>query len=218
MSSYDCFIFDFDGTLADSRLNITNSFNYALKVHKFKPILSKLISPLIGKLNLEEMFRKFYPRLSQKEIEKLRDSFRIYQKRNASQEITLYNGVLETMKALRLKRKQLAIVTTKHINQIEYILRIFTIYNYFEVVFGSGMMEFAKPQKECFDYVSQHLKTPVLKDNFLMIGDSNVDCEFARNSQITMAGVSWGIDSPAALKKAGANYIINNISELLKFT
>jgi HAD superfamily hydrolase (TIGR01549 family) len=169
-------------------------------------------------LNIEETFKKFYPELSQKKLKRLIDTFRKYQKRNAHKEITLYDGVLETIKTLRIRKKQLAIVTTKHINQIEHILRVFKIYNYFDVVFGRGMMEFTKPQSECFDYVFQHLKTPVLKDNFLMIGDSNVDCEFSHNSQITMMGVSWGTDSPTTLKRAGAKYILNNISDLLKFT
>lgn len=217
MHSYNCFIFDFDGTLADSRLNITNSFNYALKVHKFKLISPKLIYPLIGKLDIEETFKKFYPGLSQKKLKRLINSFRIYQKRNAHKEITLYDGVLETIKTLHARKKQLAIVTTKHINQIEHILRVFKIYDYFDVIFGRGTMEFAKPQRECFDYVFQHLKIPVSKDNFLMIGDSNVDCEFSHNSQITMMGVSWGVDSPTALKEAGAKDIINNISDLLRF-
>jgi len=217
MHSYDCFIFDFDGTLADSRLNIVNSFNHALKVYRLKSILPQLIYPLIGKLNIEEMFRKFYPQLSQKKMEKLIHSFRTYQKRNAHKEIALYDGVLRTIKALRIRKKQLTIVTTKHINQIEHILRIFTIYDYFDVVFGFGMMEFTKPQKECFDYISQHLRTPILKNKFIMVGDSNIDCEFAHNSQIAMVGVSWGIDSPAALKTAGAKYIINDISDLLLF-
>lgn len=51
-----------------------------------------------------------------------------------------------------------------------------------------------------------------------MIGDSIVDCQFAYNSEIDMIGVSWGIDNPSVLKKSGAKYIINNISELIKFS
>lgn len=217
VKKFDCFIFDFDGTLVDSRLNIANSFNYALKINKFKQISPKLIYPLIGKLTIEETFKKFYPQLSQYEIETLVKSFRNYQKIHAIDEIIFFDGVIETIKKLRNNKKQIAIVTTKNINQLKHILKVFKIDNLFDVVFGSGINNFKKPQKECLDYITKNLKSPIQKNKILMIGDSIIDCEFANNCQIDIAAVSWGIDSVDILKKAGAKYIINRISELINF-
>lgn len=83
---------------------------------------------------------------------------------------------------------------------------------------GESLADVRKKVKKFLkEVISQHLKTPTLKDNFLIIGDSNVDCEFSHNSQITMLGVSWDVGSPTALKEAGAKYIINNICDLLRF-
>jgi phosphoglycolate phosphatase len=218
MIKYDCFIFDFDGTLADSRLNITNSFNRALKLYNLKPISPELIYPLIGKLNIEETFKKFYPYFSLEKIKKLTKSFKIYQRKNSLKEIFLFDGVFETLKTLQKKRKKLVILTTKQIDQIIYILNRFKIKSFFDIIIGEGFLEFKKPQKECFDYINKNIKKTIPKSNFVMIGDSIVDCQFAYNSEIDMIGVSWGIDNPSVLKKSGAKYIINNISELIKFS
>jgi|GEM_PF-1822935 len=218
MPTYDCFIFDFDGTLADSRLNIVNSFNRALNLYHAKPISPELIHPLIGKLNIEETFKKFYPYFSSEKIKKLAKSFRIYQKKHISKEIFLFDGVFETLKTLQKKRKKLVILTTKHIDQIIFILNKFKIKSFFDIIIGEGLLEFKKPQRQCFDYITKNLKKSIPKTNFVVVGDSIVDCQFAHNSEIDMIGVSWGIDHPSILKKLGAKYIINNISELLKFS
>lgn len=217
MKKYNCFIFDFDGTLADSRLNIANSFNYALALQRLKPISNNLIYPLIGKLNIKDTFINFYPHLSRETLEKSVQDFREYQKEHASYEVKLFHNVTNTLIQLYKKRKYLVIATTKQVKQINYILEVFRINKLFHIVFGLGLKEYTKPQKECFDYIISHIKTRLSKDECVMIGDSSVDCEFAKNAQIDMIGVSYGIDSPKNLKTGGARRIIDSFPELLMF-
>lgn len=217
MKTYDCFIFDFDGTLADSRINIANSVTYALERQNLRPVPRDRIYPLIGKCNLPDTFRFFYKDITDEQIEVLLKDFRLYQKEHAQEEVLLFKGVRETLEAMRERGKFLAILTTKHIDQVGHILKTLGIDKNFSVVFGGGIIPQEKPSRECFDYVVAHLPQPKNNRKYVMIGDSTVDCEMARNAQIDMIGVSHGTDLPETLFSSGALYVCNKMSEILQF-
>ncbi len=217
MKTYDCFIFDFDGTLADSRINIANSVAYALKRQNIPLVSSDRIYPLIGKYNLPDTFKFFYNDLTDRQQEALLKDFRLYQKEHAHKEVLLFEGVKETLGTLQNQGKYLAILTTKHINQVSYILQVLCIDKNFAVVFGGGIIAQEKPSRECFDYIIDHLPVSMSGQKCVMIGDSTVDCETARNAHIDMIGVSHGTDLPETLLSSGALHVCEKFSEILRF-
>src|SRR5260221_3807566 len=127
MNIYELFIFDFDGTIADSRFHIENSINLALLEKGLQKISSEKIYPTIGKLSIQEAFTEFYPKLSIKDINQLTDSFRNYLVINAKNDLILFPGVKETLIKLKKKNKVLVILTTKSTKSINEILDIFQL-------------------------------------------------------------------------------------------
>ncbi len=217
-SKYDLFIFDFDGTLADSRLNIINSLNFALNTQGLSPIEGKRITPLIGKMSLDNTFLYFYPELKTVQIEKLLEEFRIYQREHAHEELVFFPEVLSTLEKLYKQKKMLAILTTKHISQITYILKLFKIDHFFDVVLGEGVISQRKPASECVGYILSSLSVPLDKSKVVMIGDSSVDVLSAQNGGIDMIAVGHGTDSLESLKEMGAIFTVNTFSEILQYT
>ena len=60
-----------------------------------------------------------------------------------------------------------------------------------------------------FEYISV--------ENFLFVGDSDVDIETGIASGMKTAGVTWGFRGEQELREAGADIIINTPQELLNY-
>lgn len=216
--SFSHFIFDFDGTLADSRLNIANSFNFALKERNLATIEDALIHPLIGKKNLEQMFILFYPELSENLVADLIALFREYQSSHAVEEIMLFPDVKETLTSLKLAGAELAILTTKNTKQISNIADQLGIYSLFNIIYGTGLPYGEKPEGRCVDYLLTQFSSEPQKQRVVMIGDSSVDAETAKNGGIDFLGVPYGTDDPQQLLEIGAIGILDPFSKLVEWS
>ncbi|MEO8581810.1 MAG: HAD family hydrolase [Patescibacteria group bacterium] len=213
--TYELFIFDFDGTLANSKLNIANSLNFALTIHGLEKVASEKIFPLIGKMSLDETFLFFYPELKKSTVTELLKDFRKYQKENIEKELVFFPEVLSTLQELSDQKKSLAILTTKHIDSISYILKVFNIERLFDVILGEGLITERKPARQCVEYVLSSVS--INKSNAVMIGDSEVDVLTALNGGIDMIAVGHGTDSLDFLKEKGSTFSVNSFSEVLEF-
>lgn len=216
LTGYKCYIFDFDGTLIDSRNNISNSLNTALAAHGLSTIDTKAIIPFIGKRNIEQTLFYFYPDIGKNRKESIIELFRSTQKLNAHKELKLFPHVKSALKELLHQEKKLVIVSTKNINQLIYILKLFDIHDLFHLILGedeSTPSSFRKPESGRFKEVQKEFS--FLKSEYLMVGDTVIDCKFAINCGIDMCGVSFGIDSPRVLKASGAKIIIHSFQELV---
>ena len=127
---FDLFIFDFDGTIADSRLNIFNSFNHAIKLYDLPKITKEKFYPTIGKFSINETFTFFYPDLSLDKIETLVKKYRENLLKNSKKEITLYPKVKETLNKINSKNKKAAILTTKNVEIMRKILKDLELIKY----------------------------------------------------------------------------------------
>jgi phosphoglycolate phosphatase len=218
MKKYSYFIFDFDNTLADSRVNISNSLNHALSTHKLPIVPAEHIWPLIGKKNIEDTFLHFYPTMAQETLTTCTESFRAYQKKYAAQELVIFPGVEDTLKKLYDQNKGLAILTTKNHGQITQILQDLPFGAYFETVFGSGLIDEVKPAKECVEYILANSNMKTTKQDCVMVGDSEPDVTTARNAGIDIIGVSYGTDGREKMASLGVTTILDSFSELVSFS
>lgn len=215
---YDLFIFDFDGTLADSRKNIANSLNFAFQEQGLKSVPAKKVFPLIGKVSIEQTFTFFYPGLRAEDIQKLTSVFRTYQRNHLRTELVLYPGVVDTLEQLKKHKKKLAILTTKHIDQIRFILHSCSLDGFFDVVYGDGLLSVHKPDKQCVEYIWAGIEPAVVPDRTVMVGDSSVDALTARNAGIGMIGVGYGIDGKKALLAQGVANVVDRFADIVRFS
>lgn len=215
MRRYKLFIFDFDGTLVDSRQHISKSVNYALIKNRYQEVDPLLIYPTIGKVPIEEAFSLLKPAIPKQEIEKLTEDFRSYLLESAAKELIFFPGVEKTLKKLNELDRKLAILTTKKASSINKILKSLKIDHLFEIVYGGGMPGGEKPYKGCILYIAHKLNIPL--DEIVMVGDTSVDSLSASNSGVDSIGVLYGIDGKKILR-ADFTHTIPNFIDLLNFT
>ena len=216
-SSFDLFVFDFDGTLGDSKINIANSMNFALKQSGYEPVDPIKIYPMIGKLILADMFTTCYPEIGDAQLSDMLSLFRAYQREHLISELTLFPQAQETLETLKDNDKHLAILTSKHIGQMQYTLEAFNLTQFFDVVVGDGSLNQKKPHRSCVDHIWKTISHPISAERTVMIGDSEVDVQMAKNAGITMIAVGHGVDSAETLIDLGAEVAVQTLSQLLEF-
>jgi phosphoglycolate phosphatase len=215
LHDYKVYIFDFDGTLADSRINIANSLNSAFTLYGYARVPNRKIYPLIGKQTLEEHFVEFYPHMPQTIFPKLIDEFRTHQLVFLTKELQLFPHVVEVLNELKRRDKSLAILTTKGTAQVTAVLELLGIKHLFGFIYGRDLLFGRKPEGRCVDYILSQLAPDVKKKDVVMVGDTRIDAQTAMNSGVDMIGVGFGIGSRKELLSAGAISIINSFQELV---
>lgn len=214
---FEYILFDLDGTLTDPKIGITSSVQYALRAFGIdEPNLDKL-EPLIGP-PLADSFMEFYgftPEQANQAIEKYRERFDgqgIY-------ENEMYEGIDKMLFALKENKKILAIASSKPTPLVLRVLEHFDIKQYFDYIVGSEL-DGRRSKKEEVVAEALRLMLPASfdvqekKERVAMVGDRKFDIEGAKAFGLTSVGVSFGYASEGELEAAGADYIVDTVSEL----
>jgi phosphoglycolate phosphatase len=207
-------IFDFDGTLGDTRRNIVTTMQMAIKEMQLPSRTETECASTIG-LPLAGCFRTLFPDIQEKLISRCAETYRRIFNENL-QKITpeAFPGVVKTLKALKEKGFALTIASSRSRNSLTELTRDMGIADYISYLIGADDVKEAKPRPE-----------PVLKtltamhfdaSETLVVGDMAVDILMGANAGTKTCGVTWGNGSKEELKEAGANFIIERMEELIE--
>jgi HAD superfamily hydrolase (TIGR01662 family) len=196
-------IFDLDGVLINSKLNMYYSWNNTKKIHAIKKSFKSYFS------NVGMPFEKILQKLK---IRKYQDLiFKTYKKEslNHFNKIKLYKDVSLTLKNLKLKKHKLAIVTSKDLGRTKKIVKKFNLK--FDVICSPMKNLRGKPYPDQLNYVIKKLKYD--KKNTFYIGDMMVDYKAAKNAKIQFIFAKYGYGKDFKLY----NKKIQNFCEVYKF-
>lgn len=195
-------IFDLDGTLLNTSLDLNICMNKALALNKLPPITLEQTKKFIGngaRLYAERAVGNRTD-LTDKVLE---DYNRIYDSCK-SENTTLYPGVGEMLKKLKAQGVKIAIVSNKPQSSTDEVYKnLLKEYN-FDFVYGHRDNFNHKPSPDCVNYVLDLLK--IDREDAVYVGDSEVDAQTAKNCGIDFVGVLWGYRSKSVIKKAGGKY------------
>lgn len=185
--TYRLLIFDLDGTLVDSRQSIKSALrDTALEMGiSEEEFLSRDL--YIG-IPLSDILRS----LGMTDIEKARALYRSHYYHYITMEKP-FPGIEDLLKKLH-KRFLLALATNKAFEGTRATLQNTGLFDYFDVI-ESIDKGIPKPDRDTFDRISSFYKkqgTILKPEECLMVGDSPIDIEFARNAGIDSAFVRWG--------------------------
>ena len=206
-------IFDLDGTLLNSLADLGNSVNRVL-THFNKEIYPlSTYNTFVG-----NGVYKLVQRAFGEDFEALDTAFELFLKdyeANCDVDSKLYEGVHELLKSLNDKNIPIAISTNKAQNLTDKLVKHYMGDIEFVDVIGDRFDDLKKPNPH---YPLQIMDKMNLKpENILFVGDSDVDMMTAKSAGFKAVGVSWGFRSTEELERSGANEIITNASEVLKF-
>ena len=207
-------IFDFDGTLADTKENIILTFQMTMKELGVEIKSRQECAATIG-LTLEDAFKVLYPGMAAEKYILLRDTYRRIFKENRKILIPgLFPEVMETLEELRRRGYLMSIASSRQSPSLHSFLEDMKIAHLFEYAVGGDNVEHPKPAPDAVLQILRHYNLSA--EEAFVVGDMPFDINMATNAGVKSCGVTWGNADAAQLKESGANYIIDKMSQLLE--
>jgi beta-phosphoglucomutase len=204
-------IFDWDGTLADTRQVVVASFQKALSaVHC--TISDEFIERLIGVGSAEtfrEILRASETSFGEELIESLVEK-KIQNEIKMSGSVKLFAGVMDLLEALQGKVK-LGLASMNDRAVINHMLKMTDIQRFFDVVVTAGDITKPKPNPEIFLKCALNLKSK--PDKCVVFEDSIFGVEAAKTAEMGCIAVLTGVYSRRELKKAKPDLIVDSLEE-----
>ncbi|MBQ2141705.1 MAG: HAD-IA family hydrolase [Alistipes sp.] len=207
-------IFDFDGTLCDTRSNIIIAFRATMEHLGLEMRDEETCGATIG-LTLRDGFKSMYPDFDDAKIDYCVETYRqIFAERRKELMPDLFPGVKETLEALRKRGYRMTIATSRLTDSLMLFMRHHGIDHYFEYAVGSDSVTHHKPHPE------PALKTlaalNITPSEAIMVGDMPVDIAMAHNAGIRAIGVDYGNATREELEAAEADWIVDSITKILE--
>ena len=218
-------LLDLDGTLTDSSEGITKSVQYALEkmgiTENDMAVLKRYIGP-----PLNESFTRFHG-LSDEDSLKAVAYYRERYADTGLYENKLFDGIKEFLAGLKKEGYIVALATCKPEIYVPTILKHFDIEQYFDVAVGSELEGGKRRHKDDVieEVISQIIKLKDIpatdiydvKADAIMIGDRKDVVLGAKDAGIESIGLRYGFAEADELENAGADYILENVEDILPF-
>jgi len=209
MKNIELIIFDLDGTLIDSKLDLANAVNHSLQTLGLPGIENEKVYGFIG----DGLWKLIERSLGAGNADKLENAvrlFREYYGRHLLDNTKLYPGVENTL--ARFKGKKKAVVTNKPEGFSRDILEGLKILEHFNLVYGGDTFNRHKPDPHCLLCAMRELGAEVSR--VVMVGDGRNDILAAKAASIASCAVGYGLENKQQLMSAGPDFYIENISQL----
>lgn len=207
--------FDLDGTVTESAPGIINSVVYAIKKLGVRMPSQEELTKFVGP-PLSESFVK-YCDVDPSRTKEAISIFREYFAEKGIFENNVYPGIPELTAKLKNLGAKVILATSKPQLFAERILTHFNIIANFDAVYGNSMDEkYTDKVLLLRDIIAKTgIKDDELKD-CVMVGDRSSDIFGARGAGIRSIGVLYGYGDRPELEGAGADIIVETVSELEK--
>ena len=214
-NKFKLFIFDLDGTLLNSLIDIAEAVNEVLTrfdlpthpLEAYNYFVGKGIRVLAERALPHDFDQKKFPEfLAQVEAE--------YAQRQ-TRKTKPYEGILSMLHMLVEKNCKLAILSNKPDDFTQMVVKHFFAEVPFSVVLGAREEVPKKPDPDGVYEILESLSVAVSEAAF--IGDTATDMQTAKNANLFAIGVSWGFRKREELEANGANVIIDYPEEILSF-
>ena len=197
--NYEWFLFDLDGTLAESGAGILNSARYAL-------------TQLGAEIPPEEEMRAFigppllwsFQNVAHLPEETARRAVDLYRERYGREgwmETSIYPGVQELLRGIRRRGGKIALASAKPQGFCEKILAHFGLEKYFDRVSAISLTDH-HPEKR--DIILRALPEEADRARAVMVGDRVYDIEGALQAGVTPVAAGYGYGNPGEFDRAAA--------------
>ena len=205
-------IFDFDGTLCDTRDYIVHTMQQAIRELGLPPRSDEACAATIG-LPLKGCFLQLFPDLEDPDFA-MATYRRIFNENRATVRILPFPGVLEVIGRLKDAGYLLAVASSRSSRSLLEFLEENGLAELFSCVLGADNVTLAKPHPEPVLKVLEALNVPA--EETLVVGDMPVDILMGSRAGARTCGVTYGNSTRSELQEAGADYVIDSFSDLEK--
>ena len=218
VDSLKLLVFDLDGTLIDSAQDLCNSVNATLAQFG-RPILAdETVAGYIGNGALMLVRRAFIQddghEPDEATIQKAYAFFLDYYREHKLDYTCAYEGVLEALAALRAvheqpgtPRRAMAVLTNKPVRPARAICEALGLAPYFLNIYGGNSFNTKKPDPEGLFVLMQ--EAGARPEETVVIGDSQVDVQTARNAGAWSIGCTFGL-APGSLEAIPPDVLVDS--------
>jgi phosphoglycolate phosphatase len=186
----DLVIFDLDGTLIDSKLDLAQAVNAMLRHMGRTPLDNERVYSYVGNGAPVLVRRTMGTQATDAEVEEALEYFLEYYRDHKLDYTTPYPGVMESLARLAAAGKRMAVLTNKPARISREIVDGLGMGNYFFQVYGGNSFDFKKPHPLGVSKLME--EAGVAPERTMIVGDSSVDIRTARNAGVFACGVTYG--------------------------
>ena len=203
-------LFDLDGTLVNSLLDLALSANQVLENHGFLIHDIEEYNYFVGN-GIRKLIERALPQDKSEYVNECLKEFQDIYKHHCLDHTSPYPGIFDLVLHLYEKGIKLGVVTNKPHDEANRIIEhLFP--GMFVIALGQQDLYPIKPDPQSSLLALE--KMGLAKDECYFIGDSNVDIQTGINVQMETIGVSWGFRGRKELEQAGATYVVDNPEEI----
>jgi phosphoglycolate phosphatase len=207
-------VFDLDGTLIDSRRDLTNSINAMLEAFERQPLPEEIIATYIGDGATMLVRRALGDPDDEPLVERALEHFLAHYKVHKLDFTTVYPGVFASLEALRTHPdgtpRKLAVLTNKPVRASTEICAGLGLAPYMFRIYGGNSFATKKPEPEGLNALIR--EAGVSPGETLMIGDSSVDILTARRAGTWVIGCRFGLSSQT-VESIPSDCLVDNAAE-----
>jgi phosphoglycolate phosphatase len=191
-------IFDMDGTLLDSKKDITISVNHVREVHhNLAPLSEEFIVEAINMevRNLSQLFYEteiYHP--------EDRELFESHYELQCVKNVYLYEGVEEMLKRLVASHIKISVATNAPTQFALRMLEHLRVKNLFDMIIGADLVNHSKPSPEMLNNILNYYSFDEKNHKAWMVGDNSKDILSAASAGIESIFVTWGFSPQSSAK------------------
>ncbi|MGA2743458.1 MAG: HAD-IA family hydrolase [Candidatus Sulfotelmatobacter sp.] len=209
-------IFDLDGTLIDSRLDLVHSVNAALRHIERPELPDDVIASYVGDGAPVLIQRALGGEAADEAlVRKGLEFFLSYYREHKLDHTTVYAGIAEALAAIHQATngtpRKMAVLSNKPVVPSRVIVEALGLGRFFSQIYGGNSFASKKPDPEGARKLLEEYG--VQPQHAVMIGDSHVDVSTGRNAGMVTIGVTYGF-APHTLQNDPPDIVVDHPSEL----
>ena len=208
-------VFDLDGTLIDSRLDLIHSVNAMLRQFGRPELPGDLIATYVGDGAPMLVRRALGDPSDEQLFRSALEYFLAYYRIHKLDHTVVYSGIPETLARIATSQngiqRQMAVLSNKPVNPSRAIVEALGLGDFFVRIYGGNSFPTKKPDPLGVETILQ--ETGTAASDALMIGDSGIDVLTGRNAGLWTCGVSYGF-APHTLEEVPPDVLIERPAEL----
>lgn len=212
MNSFQLLVFDFDGTLVDTKKDIADSVNRTMEELNLRTLDHDTLFTYIGK-GVNHLMTRSLEGTGYDDLSRAIDAFMRHYEAHLMDQTELFPNCRATLE--HFAHKENTILSNKPTCFITRILDTLDWRAPFSTIIGGDLMPAKKPDPVGLHHLlEQHGMRP---EETLMIGDSLVDIETGKRAGVQTCGVTYGHAGRESLETAQPDWLIDDLSELKQF-
>jgi phosphoglycolate phosphatase len=208
-------IFDLDGTLVDSKLDIAQALNATLAKMGLAPLPLEVVAAYVGNGAPVLVRKALGPEFADADVARALEFFLTYYHEHLLDHTYLYPGVREGLDRLRQAASvSMGVLTNKPIRSTIAIVNGLSLGDHFFRLYGGDSFPTKKPNPE--GLLALLAERGEVREQAVMVGDSYVDVRTARNAGVRACGVSWGFQ-PETFTGDPPDILIDRMDQLTDY-